>query len=124
MNPQLTDEPKRSNPWKSALVCLGASIAGAAYGTTIMVSSIQKFDPNRIYKKDELIALFAPATSNFMTVIGPILGVALIAGILNIVSVVKGGRKWPLVISFAGILIALITIGVFAIIWMKIHGES
>jgi hypothetical protein len=116
MNQQLTDQPKKSNQSKYALLCLGASIAGATYGLSNIVALFNQYDGSRAYTKAEHTAFVAPWFSNFYTVIAPILVVAIIAGILT-----KGGRKWTLISSWVGILISLGTIGVFAIIRIVIH---
>lgn len=117
MNPQLTDQPKKSNQPKYALLCLGTSIAGATYGLSNIVALFSNhYDVNHAYTKAEHADFVAPLFSNFYMVIAPILVIAIIAGILT-----KGGRKWPLISAWVGILISLGTIGVFALMRIAIH---
>ncbi len=122
MNPQLTDQPKKSNPWVSAFVCLGASIAAPSFAIAKFAEMLSKFSAYPKASEAELKSIAAPYISSLTATSLPILAVAIIAGILNIVFVMKGGRKWSLIISSIGILISLATIGLLTITWMKVHG--
>ena len=124
MNQELAGKHKKPAPWKSAVLCLGAAIAGPAYGLSQMETFLKLINANREASNAELEVLITPLFVNVTTVIVPVVVVALVAGILNIIFVTRGCSKWPLIVSSIGILISIGALGMLFFAWMNMGGNS
>ena len=115
MNQELTDKHKKPTHWISALYSISAALAGVGYFFWVITTLLQKAN-----KGISDAVLSRELWSNAWVVIA-VLVTALIAGLVNIVFVLKGGRKWTLIPSSIGILISIGAIVFIAIAWMN-HG--
>ena len=117
MNNELTDQQKVTTPWVSAAYSLCAACAGEGY-------SVSQF-ATLIGKANEGVAE-AELTQEFLGGVWipiAILATALLAGILNIFFVMRGGRKWPLILSCLGILTSVLSMAFLALLWIKQSGR-
>lgn len=123
MNTQLTDKIDKPNPWKSATLCLAMAIAAPSYFMTKFVNLMDSQQGDNRPYTDELRAIFNSQVWDFSKVTIALAAVSLIFGILNIVFVMKGGKKWTLILSLIGILISLAVIGLLVFGWAKINAQ-
>jgi hypothetical protein len=117
MNQQPTNQVKRSTPWFSSLYSVGTALAGTGYLLWRANIAMEKAgggvpDPE----------ITSELWSHIWIVVA-ILVMAIAAGILNVVFVAKGGRKWTLIPSSIGILTSLGVIAFIAYSWMNQVGK-
>ena len=124
MTTQLNEKTTKNNPWKSATLCLIMALAAPAYAMSKVESLLKLATENKEATAAELQAIYMPWMIHVSKVAVALVVISLIAGVINIVLVTKGGRKWTLIFSSIGILASLAVIVILAIAWMNIGGQS
>lgn len=124
MNQPPTGPSRKSTPWKSAILCLALAIAGSVYASRQVATIVQLSKEKTGASEAELEAIFNPLLASTSTVVGSIMAVATIAGIVNVILVMRGGRKWTLVISLIGMLFSLGVLGMIAMALLNRGGHA
>lgn len=124
MTTQLKEKTSRSNPWKSASLCLATALAAPTYAMLTTESIAKLVIANKDATEAELQAIYKTWVMDVWKVALALGAVSLIAGIINITLVAKGGRKWTLIFSSLGILASAAVVAMLAVALTKLGGQS
>jgi hypothetical protein len=112
MNQATAVQAKKPTPWITALYSLSAPVTVIAYFGWKIPYLLEKAKDGVSNEK-----LTADFLGDFWLGM-PVLITALIAGILNFIFVSRGGKKWTLILSILGFLLAIGAILFLGNLWM------
>jgi hypothetical protein len=117
MDQNTITQQRKTTPWISALYSSITPLAVLAYLIWVAMRLIEK--ANEGMQNAELTKEMWSHT----WIAIPFLITALLAGFMNIIFVLKGGRKWTLIFSITGVLLNLGALVFFVKAWLELNGK-
>jgi ABC-type proline/glycine betaine transport system permease subunit len=117
MDQQPAAQTRKPTPWISALYSSITPLAGLGYFIWIFFRLMEKAREG--IQDAELTREIWQHT----WIVIPFLITALLAGFINIIFVVRGGRKWTLIFSITGVLLNLGALAFLGKAWVELNGK-